>query len=182
MVSGEIVIRRAWRSQLKQVLAYLTLCLAAVLLSMHFDWSIIEGELISWGDTRLVLKLPLFSLVPLMSLMMLIVPIYDATLTVDSRGIEMRRGILGLRQHIMRVRFEDIRGVEVDQTLLERILNVGTLGIGTAAQSDVEIYIDGIPAPLELKEMIQSEKDQRLRVRSTSPTRSTPLQAASGAD
>lgn len=167
MLSGEIVVRRAWRSQLKQIATYLILCVAAVVLSGYFPGSVVSGEIITLGQTTLYLSLPLFSLMPLVSLMLLIVPIYDATLTIDSRGIELRRGILGWNQHIMRVRYEDIRGVELEQTLLDRALNVGGVGIGTAAAAEIEIYMDGIPAPQEIKEMIQAEKDQRLRSRGT---------------
>jgi len=165
MLSGEIVIRRAWRSQLKPMMIYFILCIASIVLSQQFPGSVVAGRLFTIAETSIYLSLPLFTLLPLAALMGLVVPIYDATFTVDSRGIETRCGILGLRQKITRLRFEDIRGVELHQTLLDRILNIGTVGIGSAASAEIEVVFDGIHAPRELQEMIQAEKDRRSRVK-----------------
>jgi hypothetical protein len=47
--------------------------------------------------------------------------------------------------------------------LLDRILNVGDLQIGTAATSGVEMVLSGIAAPYEVQDMMQKERDGRQR-------------------
>ncbi|MCB0339394.1 MAG: PH domain-containing protein, partial [Bdellovibrionales bacterium] len=133
MSSGAVMITRAWRSQLGRCIAFFGLSVVAVVLSSYFPGSVIKGELFTLFGWRISLSLPLFTLVPLYALMRLAWPIYDAVFMIDKRGIEMKTGILSLNQRIVRVRYEDIRSIELDQTLMERALNVGTVGIGSAA-------------------------------------------------
>ncbi|MDZ4787225.1 MAG: PH domain-containing protein [bacterium] len=175
MIEGKITINRAWRSQWKRLIVYFVLCAASIFLSSYFPQSIITGKLFLVAGKNFYLTLPLFSLLPLYGLMNLVFPIYDANFTVDNRGMETRIGIISLRQSIVRVRYEDIRSIELNQTLLERGLNIGALAIGSAATSGIEIYFDGIASPKELQALIQQERD--LRIRKSSSTEQK-LQAA----
>jgi len=93
----------------------------------------------------------------------LLYPIYDASLTLDNRGLETRIGIVSLNQDITRVRYEDIRSIELKATIIERLINVGTLAIGSAATAGIEILFDGVAQPTEVKALIQQERDRRMR-------------------
>jgi uncharacterized membrane protein YdbT with pleckstrin-like domain len=68
-----------------------------------------------------------------------------------------------MKQSVNRVRYEDIRGLDIHQTIIERMLDVGSLEIGTAASADNEVYLRGIEAPYEIKDMLERERDARLR-------------------
>ncbi|MBX7144682.1 MAG: PH domain-containing protein [Oligoflexia bacterium] len=157
----QVVIHKVWRSEIERVVVLLLLCVASVILSHYFPGTIITGELITIDHTQFDLKLPLFSLMPVVAFMDLIARVYDVRYVLDARGIESREGIVSFSQRISRVRFEDIRLVEFDQTLLERFLEVGDIKIGTAATGDVEIFMEGIEAPKEVQAMIQAERDIR---------------------
>lgn len=176
MIEGGIVVRRAWRSQWRRMIIFLILSAASIFLSSYFPQSVIQGKLFPWGGSEIILILPLFSLLPLFGLFNLMLPIYDGSLTIDNRGLETRIGILSLHQDITRVRYEDIRSIELMQSLLERGLNVGTLSIGSAATGGIEILFDGIAMPKELKNLIQQERDRRLR----RPTQTDVAQQAVG--
>ncbi|MCB9030743.1 MAG: PH domain-containing protein [Deltaproteobacteria bacterium] len=163
MVRGKITVRRAWRSQLQRLAIFFALCAACVALSRFFPQSILLGQLFNIGETTIYLDFPLFSLLPFYALLNAIWPIYDALFTIDNRGLEMRTGILSLHQKIIRVRYEDIRSVELEQSLLDRALDTGTVGIGSAATGKIEIIFDGIGNPKDLQQMIQQEKDSRIK-------------------
>ncbi|RMD88144.1 MAG: PH domain-containing protein [Candidatus Dadabacteria bacterium] len=163
MIDGKITIRRAWRSQIPKLVIYFALCVASIILSRKFPGTIIHGKLFSIGSITIWLRFPLFTLLPLWGLLNVIYPIYDALFTIDGNGVEMRKGILSLRQNIIRVRYEDIRVIEVQQTLLERILNIGAVEVGSAATGKIEIVFDRISSPHELQRAIQAEKDARLK-------------------
>lgn len=161
MPTAVIVIHKVWRSEVERICVLLILCIAAVALSNYFPASVIKGELISLGDSRFDLNLPLFALMPVIAMGDLIARIYDVRYTLDARGIEAREGIISLSQRIIRLRYEDVRMVEFDQSLLERFLDVGDLQVGTAASSEVEMVMQGVAAPREIQQMIQNERDRR---------------------
>lgn len=163
MIEGGIVVRRSWRSQWRRMIIFLVLSAASIFLSSYFPQSVIQGKLFPWGSQEVILVLPLFSLLPLFGLFNLMLPVYDGSFTIDNRGLETRIGILSLHQDITRIRYEDIRSIELMQSLMERALNVGTLAIGSAATGGIEIFFDGIAMPKELKNLIQQERDRRLR-------------------
>jgi uncharacterized membrane protein YdbT with pleckstrin-like domain len=162
-MNGQVVIPKTWRSEVGRSTIFLFLCGLSIILSRQFPGSVINGKLFTIGPSTFFLSLPLYGLMPLTWLGDVTYRIYNVRYAVDGRGIEGRVGILSLKQSITRLRFEDIRSIEVDQSLLDRILNVGDLQIGTAATSGVEMVLSGIAAPYEVQDMMQKERDGRQR-------------------
>jgi uncharacterized membrane protein YdbT with pleckstrin-like domain len=146
----------------------------AIVLSELFPWSIIEGELFKVGETSYRMALPLFWFMPLITIGTAIFRIYNVRYTITKRGIEFEKGIIELRIKLIRVWFEDIRTVQKNQTILERILDIGSIQIGTAATGTLEITLRGLAAPDEVLEMIQRERDNRQKT--AQKTLNTPQQ------
>lgn len=163
MDKGELMVPRTWRAEIKSLIAGLVLGLVSAYLSPRLPFTVIDGRLFELGGTVWHLRLPLLAFLPAMSLLSAVYRIYNVRYSIDPRGIESRVGILSLNQTTTRVRFEDIRGVEIDQTILERMLNIGSVQISTAATYTVEIIMDGVAAPAEIQDMINSERDSRQR-------------------
>ena len=74
------------------------------------------------------------------------------TLTVTNDRTTCRRGILS--KSVTEVWHRDIRNVQLDQTFFQRIFDVGTIGISSAGQADLEISVSGIPRPEQVKDLI----------------------------
>jgi uncharacterized membrane protein YdbT with pleckstrin-like domain len=74
------------------------------------------------------------------------------TLTVTGRCVRLQTGIWS--RHIVEVRHRDVREVAIDQGGFERLTNVGTIGISTAAGPGVEIVARGMPEPMKVKDLI----------------------------
>ena len=161
MSSGVIIIRKVWRSEAIALLGFAVLGVATAVLSRRFPGLVVRGELFSVGGSTLRLALPVLWLVPAGWLAMIAFRIYNVRYVADTRGIEAYRGILSLSQQITRVRYEDVRSIESDQSLLERLLDVGTVQVGTAASTGVEMLLEGIAAPKSVQEFIQNERDRR---------------------
>lgn len=159
----EIVIPKVWRSEIKLIVGFVILGIASIILTQHFPESIISGRLFSVGSAHVELSIPLFWFMPLAALLLGVLRIYDVRYVIDSRGLEARVGILGLNQRITRVRYNDIRSAETEQTIIERMLNVGDVEVGTAATADIEIIFQGVAAPQELQSLIQRERDRSLQ-------------------
>src|SRR5262245_37471009 len=63
--------------------------------------------------------------------------VISTTLLVTDRRVSLRTGLLS--RHTNDVFHNDIRNVRVDQTFLQRLLGVGSIGISSSGQSDIEI-------------------------------------------
>ena len=48
----------------------------------------------------------------------------------------------------------DIRSVDIDQSFLNRIFNIGDLTISTAASADATNFIAGVPNPQQVRDLI----------------------------
>jgi len=82
--------------------------------------------------------------------------IKGTTLTVTTERTSCRRGILS--KAITEVWHQDIRNVQLNQSFLQRILNVGTIGISSAGQNEVEVNVSGIPDPERVKQAIDEHR------------------------
>lgn len=74
------------------------------------------------------------------------------TLTVTDEYTSLRRGILS--KYTNDVMHDNVRNIQVRQSLLQRLLNVGYIGISSAGQAGLEIEVNGIPNPVEVKRII----------------------------
>jgi len=136
------------------------LLIAAPLLSRGFPGSIITGEIFKFFGTRVYLSLPLWWLLPAFLLLEATWRIYNVRYVVDEQGIEAWDGILSLRQHIIQVRHEDVRSIETDQTVVERILDVGEVLVGTAATGQIEVILQGVPSPKKIQNWLLIKRDK----------------------
>jgi membrane protein YdbS with pleckstrin-like domain len=156
-----IQIRRVWRSQLFTLVAFALSSPLAVWLSHLFPGSIIAGPLFDIGEKTLILKVPFFWCIPAFFGFKAIINVNDVRYLLDPTGIEAREGIFSLNQTFTRLRYEDIRSIDSRQTLLDRILGIGAVDLGTAASAGLEMSLTGISDPLAVQKMIQAERDAR---------------------
>ena len=161
MAQGEIVIAKVWRSELPLLCLFALLSIASIVLSRLMPWSVVHGEVVPVPGGRLMLDLPLFWLLASLPLGMAMYRVYNVRYSMNSRFVEARIGVLAFTQKLIRIRYEDIRGVESEQSLLERFLDVGTLEIGTSASGNMEMIMRGVAAPREVQEVLQNERDRR---------------------
>lgn len=158
-----LTIPRVWRSELPRLSLFAVSLVLSVVLSKYIPSSVIFGEFIRVGNVQIMLRLPLFWLVPIGFLIEAAYQIYNVRYQIDREGIICRVGIISFRQSITKIRYEDIRSIESDQTLIERLLNVGDVEIGTAATGHIDVLLKGIGSPLKVRELIQTERERRIR-------------------
>lgn len=78
------------------------------------------------------------------------------TLTVTNKRTILRRGILS--KYTTEVYHSDVRNVQVDQSMFQRIFGVGTIGISSAGQSGIEITVSGVAHPADIKGIIDEQR------------------------
>ena len=80
------------------------------------------------------------------------------TLTVTTKRTTLRHGLLA--KHTSEVRHSDVRNILVSQGIIQRMMGVGTIGISSAGQSDVEISFSGLKDPEGTKRLIESHRGE----------------------
>lgn len=142
-------------------MGFLGTSVLSIYLSSILPWTIVEGTLFTLFDVPIVLKLPILWFIPASFTGLAIFRIYDVRYIIDEQGLEAVRGILALNQKRIRVRYEDIRSVRTHQAVVDRLMDIGDVEVGTAATSQLEITFQGVGAPLEIHAMIELEKQRR---------------------
>jgi hypothetical protein len=78
--------------------------------------------------------------------------VIGTTLTVTDRRISLRKGVLS--RDLNEVYLADIRNVRISQSLFQRLFGTGYVGVSSAAQSGIELEVNGLPAPYNVKRII----------------------------
>jgi uncharacterized membrane protein YdbT with pleckstrin-like domain len=74
--------------------------------------------------------------------------------TVDAERIESTHGLIGRSVRSIRVR--DLRNINVRQSLMQRLLNVGDVEFSSAGGDEIEVTFYGVPDPVGLKDQAQA--------------------------
>ncbi len=93
--------------------------------------------------------------IPLFALFFIIIQHLKAlttTLSITTTRSKLRNGLLSKRTR--EVRHSDVRLLQVDQTIGQRLMGVGALSVASAAHGGVEIKVSGIKDPEHIKETI----------------------------
>ncbi len=78
-------------------------------------------------------------------------------LRISNKRTIRRQGII--RRHTSEVLHDHVRNVEIKQSFVQRIFDVGYLGISSSGQDGIEIEILDIPDPYKVKAIIDEYRD-----------------------
>jgi hypothetical protein len=73
-------------------------------------------------------------------------------LIISNKRSVRHEGIV--RRHTTEVLHDHVRSVDIQQNFVQRVMSVGSLGIDSAGQEDIEIQVRDIPRPYEVKKLI----------------------------
>ncbi len=125
--------------------------LVAILLFVLFVYFGVKGAA-AGGGRNVQIVLVLIG-VPMLVLVAVIVYRYHVwTFTIRSGTIESCRGIIGRDVHSIRV--QDLRNVNVRQTIWQRLLGVGDVEFSSAGGAGVEVTFYGVSGPLRIKDSV----------------------------
>lgn len=111
------------------------------------NWGVLEGQSLLW------ISLALMAISTVIYLAWRIKTMF-VTLQVTTDRCIFQRGLIA--RTTSEVRHDDVRNLQIDQSLLQRILGVGTLAISSSGQDDFEIRAKGIPKPESVVETIRN--------------------------
>ena len=85
--------------------------------------------------------------------------------TITTQRLRIERGLLS--KHVQQTRIERVQNVNTNQTVVSRILRVGTVDFDTAGTDDSDFTFTGVGNPHEVVEAV----DRAQREASAAPTR-----------
>lgn len=77
--------------------------------------------------------------------------------SIDENRVSRQYGIISRNQQSVRIR--DLRSIELDQSLFQRIFGVGDLAFYSAGSANAEVKFFGISEPLEWRDRIDNAVD-----------------------
>ena len=133
--------------------------LVAMLLFVLFVYFGVKGAA-AGGGRNVQIVLALIG-VPMLILVAVIVYRYHVwTFTIRGDTIESCRGIIG--RDVQSIRVQDLRNVNVRQTIWQRLLGVGDVEFSSAGGAGVEVTFYGVLDPLGVKDRVmRSNRDSR---------------------
>lgn len=98
----------------------------------------------------------IFLLACVLLLLVLVSTYFSVSLIITEQRITLKKGLLSRSTNDLY--HTNISNIRISQNLIERILDVGTIEIATAATSGYEITVEGIPDPRKIKNLIEQHK------------------------
>ncbi len=80
--------------------------------------------------------------------------VLSTTLRITSKRTTLRKGIIA--KSTTEVQHDDVRNIQIQQGMWQRVLGVGDLAVSSAGQSDLEIRVKGIANPDEVADFIRT--------------------------
>ena len=139
------IARPAWLNQWWQIGI-------AVLLPFVFILAYLKGDqYFSAPNLRVVLVVCVAVFVYLLAVV--IYRRYSWAYTINGETIESREGLIARK--VKSIRVQDLRNINVNQTLFQRIMGVGDVEFSSAGGSGIEVVFRGVDKPLEVKALAQ---------------------------
>lgn len=118
------------------------------------------------NETAYTLSLPLIGILPFLILAYTAHRIFDCKYIIADSYIRELSGLASFKKKDKRLEFYNIRGIDIDRSLLNRILNVGDLKIGGSMHDEVEVVFSGIRNPSKYRDIVvERMKDYRFSER-----------------
>jgi uncharacterized membrane protein YdbT with pleckstrin-like domain len=78
---------------------------------------------------------------------------YSWAYTINGETIESREGLIARK--VKSIRIQDLRNINVNQSLWQRIVGVGDVEFSSAGGSGIEVVFRGVDKPLQVKQLAQ---------------------------
>ncbi|MDO8705463.1 MAG: PH domain-containing protein [Sulfuricaulis sp.] len=85
---------------------------------------------------------------------------YSWAYTIDGGTIESREGLIARK--VKSIRVQDLRNINVNQSLWQRIVGVGDVEFSSAGGSGIEVVFCGVDKPLQVKQLVQRVQGKNL--------------------
>jgi uncharacterized membrane protein YdbT with pleckstrin-like domain len=166
-IPARTIIRPSIKSVASRLAAAFVAALAVHLWFEH-GWSGAVIPVAVHGAQKNIV-LPLSLLVLLILLARPLVLLIDSVYTIGNHHLYAVVGRCSLKKKHIEIPYEDMRGVRFEQSMTQRLLDVGVISVWTATSESAAITMRGIAHPEAVTSMIRERIDEA-RMRSPAST------------
>lgn len=160
-----LVIKRSWLSILSSVFLFLKALLIVYVINLIFY----DVQFSKYIPFLKYFSIRWLAIVPAIFLIEVIRRYHNDIYILGLQRITRISGRLGLSYKVPTVNYAHIRSVRVDQDIYGRIFNYGNIAVSTAAQEDVELWLEGIRDPEGLAGLIEDIRNYTRDAKSKDP-------------
>lgn len=132
--------------------------MGAALASYHYAGTVAGFVEIEEAELGMQILAALFAFFAIWTLISAVLKRYSFKFTIQGNRITRQRGIISRNQQSVRI--EDLRSIQLSQSVLQRIMNVGQISFYSAGSASAEVIFFGIKEPARLKEQINDRMGQ----------------------
>ncbi len=153
-----ITIHRSWRSVLPALLVFFAFSIFSVIISQSQPELVFRSKF-EFLNTTFLISMPILGLICAVLLVRPLFLMYDCYHEIGCHHIRSTEGRCSFRKSVIEISFEDLRGVRVQQNLLERFLGVGTILVGTSITDRPQVHFHGVGEPAQYARTIMHQID-----------------------
>lgn len=142
--------RPAWRNPWRQIAA-------AAVLPIVFVLALLRGERF-FTPAALPAVLVVLGLLFVYLLVVVAYRRYSWRYLIDADAIESHQGLIG--RTVRSIRVQDLRNVNLRQSVVQRLLGVGDVEFSSAGGGGVEVVFFGVRDPVQVKALVQRLQGQ----------------------
>lgn len=166
-----IVLYRHHLQELPIAILVVLLAFAAYPLSVYVPISIQHVSVLS-----LRIPIPLFGLMPLVGIAYIFNRLWNCRYEIHDGYVMAEEGRMSFTLSDIRIDYENVRGIEIDRSIYQRVMRLGDLKVGSSMSADVELVMHGILHPEQYREIIED----RIRKHFENLARNTMMQRVGG--
>lgn len=137
--------RPEWRNQWWQIII-------AAVIAVLFVVTLIGGERY-FSQVSLRVVLVVLAAVFVYLLATIVYRRFSWRYTIDAVTIESRKGLIA--RNVQSIRIQDLRNINVSQSLVQRVLGIGNVEFSSAGGGGVEVVFFGVDDPMNVKALAQ---------------------------
>ncbi len=152
-----VLIHQSWLNQLPLLL--LLLLLEALIIYVRIEFS--DRSATKLPETSVDTLISMLPIVPLLILIKAAYPIINERLVVTPQYIIHVMGRISWRERSVRLEYGHIQEIEIEQTILQRMLGLGDISIVALGGANVAaIHMHGLANPRGVKDLIRARRSE----------------------
>lgn len=157
--TDEVRFRCSPLAVLPFILLFFILTALAIYLTYLYPGSVQYIDLYPLIEKDIYLPIPLFFIIPLFLLSYIMHTLYDALYIIGEDYVRATYGLLSFNKTDVRLEFVDVRGIEINRGIYGRIVNTGTIHVGTAMREEEELFIINVYNPSQYRDLILKRRN-----------------------
>lgn len=150
-----VIVYRSIRAEWFHGLLLLIACIAVDMLTYSFSETVLSIPLFTLGTRTFGIVLPILLLLSCAQLLLIIKNVRNVRWVIGLTSLVELSGLTSFASRTREIYFENIRAIEVKQTLIERMLGIGSVKIGNLMSQDSDIELSGIRHPHQYKSVLE---------------------------